>query len=200
MADNDPSNTNRQQASMNLPTILEREANRVVSDQYNKLYAEASAVGGSEGLKHLSRGYRTAIDQGYEVIDERNAELTNATDLSDEPRSVKRNRMKHINDDAESREFFLIPSPFRDDVFNTLLLISRDVATDGRSAANRALSFGAALNKVPAPIWTKHKPVVPNIQVAEPGEMGDPKLPSINEHLARLSATEPQHANMGFGK
>ena len=114
MANNENSNANYQQGRTNLPTILEREANRVVSDRYNKLYAEASAIGGSEGHKHLSHGYRTARDQGYEAIDERNAELSNATEVFDEPRSVKRNRMKHMDNEFESREFSLQLSPLRD--------------------------------------------------------------------------------------
>lgn len=109
MANNDPGGANGHQRNMTLPSILGREANRVVSERYSKLHTQATGNNGVEGLAHLSRGYRDAIDQGYEVIDERHAEVAKATEGNDEPRSVKRNRMKQMNVEEESRECLAFP-------------------------------------------------------------------------------------------
>lgn len=39
-----------------------------------------------------------------------------------------------------------------------------------------------------------------NVQVATPDEMRDPKLPSINQQLARLAIPEPTRESTGHGK
>ena len=102
MAANNPQNTGALQEKMSLPGILDREANRIVQDSYSKLHAEGTAIGGVEGQRHLNRGYQAAIHQGYQVIDERNTEAANTTESIEEPRSVKRNRMKQNNNDEKS--------------------------------------------------------------------------------------------------
>ena len=107
MAANNPNNVDDSQKKMNLSGILDREANRVVQDSYSKLHAEGTAIGGAEGQRHLNRGYRAAIDQGYQVIGERNAQVADTKEIIDEPRSVKRNRMKQTNNDEKSCEYLL---------------------------------------------------------------------------------------------
>ena len=71
-------------------------------------------------------------------------------------------------------------------------------APSGRSIGAPTLKFGAALSHVPAPIWTSHKPLMSD-QLSKESEMGDPMLPLINEHLARLSAPLVPRAGIGFG-
>ena len=107
MAANNPKTTDAVQEKMNLPGILDREANRIVQDSYSKLHAEGTAIGGVEGQRHLNRGYQAAIHQGYQVIDERNTEVANTIELIEEPRSVKRNKMKQIINDEKSCEYLL---------------------------------------------------------------------------------------------
>ena len=107
MAANNPDDTGGLQEKMKLPDILDREANRIVQDSYSKLHAEGTVIGGVEGQRHLKRGYRAAINQGYQVIDERNTEVANTIETVDEPRSVRRNRMKQINNDEKSCEWLL---------------------------------------------------------------------------------------------
>ena len=107
MAVNNANSEGDPQEKMNLASILDREANRIVQDSYSKLHAEGTAIGGVEGQRHVNRGYRAAIHQGYQAIDERNAELANTIETVDEPRSVKRNRMKQITNDEKSCEYLL---------------------------------------------------------------------------------------------